>query len=66
MSKYMIPISEKNNLTVKEAAAYFNLGENKIRELTKTKDCPFVLWDGNRRLIKRRLFEKYINNQFSI
>lgn len=61
-----VPISEKSNLTVKEAAAYFSIGENKIRELTDADNCPYVLWVGNKRLIKRKAFETYLSNQFSI
>lgn len=40
-----------------EAAAYFGIGQNKLSELTKMKNCSFVLYIGNRRLIKRKQFE---------
>ena len=61
-----IPIWEKSNLTLEEAAAYSGLGINKLRELTNSKDCRFVLWVGTKRLIKRRLFDRYIEEEFSI
>lgn len=61
-----IPIWEKENLTLEEAAAYFNIGVGKLREITSKKDCKFVLWVGNKRLIKRRLFTKFIEQEFSI
>lgn len=61
-----IPIWEKAALTVEEAAAYSNIGLNKIRDLCNQKNCPFVLFVGNRRLIKRKLFEKYLEQTFSI
>ena len=61
-----VPIWEKANLTVEEAAAYFGIGTNKIREMTSSDDCEFVLWVGNRRLIKRQKFEKYLEQQFSV
>ena len=32
--KLIVPIWEKELLSVKEAAAYFGIGENKIREMT--------------------------------
>lgn len=43
MSK-SIPISEKYLLTLEEAAASFNLGEKKLRELTDGENCPYVLF----------------------
>ncbi|MBR2597335.1 MAG: helix-turn-helix domain-containing protein [Clostridiales bacterium] len=64
--KEKISISEKSLLTVEEAAELFNIGHNKIRELTQSDDCPYVLWSGNRRLIKRVSFESYLLSQYSI
>lgn len=61
-----VPIWEKSNLTVEEAAAYTGIGINKIREMSNGDNCPFVLWIGNKRLIKRRKFDEYIEKQFSI
>ena len=64
--KVEIPVWEKTNLTLEEAAAYSGIGINKLRELTNSDDCKFVLWVGNKRLIKRKLFDLYINNCYSI
>lgn len=61
-----IAICEKANLTLAEASAYFNIGINKLREISNAKDCPFVLWVGNKRLIKRKLLESYLEKEFSI
>ncbi len=61
-----VPIWEKSNLTVEEAAAYTGIGINKIREMSSGDKCPFVLWVGNKRLIKRRKFDEYVEKQFSI
>lgn len=61
-----IPVWEKSNLTLTEAAAYFNIGENKLRDISDNDDCTFVLWCGRKRLIKRIAFEKYLEKQFSI
>ena len=61
-----IPIWEKSNLTLEEAAAYYSIGVNKLRELTNEDNCKYVLWIGNRRLIKRRVFEKYLEGVFSL
>lgn len=52
--KYEIPIWEKSNLTLEEAAAYSGVGINKIRQLTNSEKCEFVLWVGSKRLIKRK------------
>lgn len=61
-----IPMWEKANLSLNEAAAYFNIGINKLREMTDPDDCRFVLWVGNKRLIKRRPFEHYLESAYSI
>ena len=61
-----VPIWEKSNLTIEEAALYSNIGQNKLRELTDNDDCKFVLWVGTKRLIKRKLFDEYIEKAYSI
>ena len=61
-----VPIWEKLNLTVEEASEYSNIGVNKIREISNDDNCPFVLWIGNKRLIKRRKFDEYLEKAFSI
>ena len=64
--KHEVPIWEKTNLTIEEAAAYFGIGMNKLRELTEDEQCKFVLFVGSKRLIKRRLFEQYLEQAYSI
>ena len=49
---YAVPLWEKANLTVYEAAAYSGIGADKLRELSDREDCEFVLWNGTKRLIK--------------
>ncbi len=61
-----IPIWEKSNLTLEEAAAYFNIGINKLRELSDSDNCSFVLWVGNKRLIKREKLDDYLSKMYSI
>lgn len=56
-----VPIWEKSTLTIEEAAKYSNIGENRLRIYASDANCPFVLRIGNKMLIKRRLFEKYID-----
>ena len=65
-SPRQVPIWEKSNLTLEEAAAYSGIGINKLREITNEDKCKFVLWVGNKRLIKRRLFDCYIEQAYSI
>lgn len=65
-NKYNIPIWEKVNLTLEEYAAYSGIGINKLRELSNDEHCPFVLWVGTKRLIKRVLCDKYIEKLYSI
>lgn len=61
-----VPIWEKANLTLEEAAAYSGIGINKLQELTNDEDCKFVLWVGNKRLVKRRLFDLFIEQSYSV
>lgn len=61
-----VPIWEKTNLTIEEAASYFGIGQNKLRELTNDENCPFVLWCGSKRLIKRKKLEEHLAEVSSI
>lgn len=61
-----VPLWEKPHLNLSEAAAYFNIGVNKLRDMTEADTCPYVLWVGNKRLIKRKSFEDYLNKSYSI
>lgn len=58
-----VPIWEKYTLTVEEAAAYFRIGENKLRHLVNEHpDAEYILWNGNRPQIKRIMFGKMIDS----
>lgn len=61
-----IPIWEKSLLTIEEAAAYANIGINLMSELINVPGCPYVIRVGKRkRLVKRKKFDEYIeNNEF--
>ena len=61
-----IPIWEKSNLTIEEAALQSGIGRNKLRQLTDDENCKFVLWVGNKRLIKRKKFDEFIEVAYSI
>lgn len=59
-------IKDKINLTIKEASIYSNIGETTIRKLLSTTTCPFLLKVGNKQLVKRNEFEKYLNSKHFI
>ena len=64
--KYEVPIWEKSNLTLGEAAAYSGVGINKLRKLSDSESCPFVLWIGTKRLLKRKKLDEYLERMYSI
>ena len=64
--KDKITLSQKSLLTLEEASAYFNIGVCKMRELTNDENCPYVLWNGSKRLIKRKPFEEFLYNSYSV
>lgn len=61
-----IPIWEKSNLSLEEAAAYSGIGINKLRSLSDNEHCQFVLWVGSKRLIKRRKLDEYTERMYSL
>ena len=57
-----IPYWEKYMLTLREAAEYFHIGEKKMRQIVDDNmDATFLLENGNRVMIKRKLFEEYLD-----
>lgn len=66
MEKCSVPIWQKVCITVEEAAEYSNIGINKIDELAKSPNCPFVLYVGRKKLIKRKEFDEYISANIEI
>ncbi len=61
-----VPIWEKTNLTLEEAAAYSGIGINKLRNLSNDEQCKFVLWIGSKRLIKRRQLDEFTEKLYSL
>lgn len=48
-------------VTITEAAEYYHIGESKLRDLVERyPDSDFAILNGNRVLIKRSLFEKFL------
>lgn len=61
-----VPIHLKMPLTAREAAEYSNIGINKIDSMLRSPNCPFVLFVGTKKLVKRREFEEYISPKLVI
>ncbi len=58
--KNEVPVWEKAALTLEEAAAYSGIGINKLRDITNERNCDFVLWVGNKRLLKRKGLDRFL------
>lgn len=61
-----VPVWEKPYLTLDEAAVFFNIGINRLRDMSNEDDCNFVIWIGSKRLFKRRKLEEYLESQYSL
>lgn len=58
MKENKVSLSEKFLLSFEEAAQYFGIGEQKLRNMASLEENPkWVIQSGCRRLIKRVLFE---------
>ena len=57
---------KKGAFTIKEAAEYSNIGINKLECLLRSPRCPFVLYVGKKKLVKRKEFEKFISENVEI
>jgi Excisionase from transposon Tn916. len=57
-----IPVWRKYTLSIEEAAQYFHIGEKPLRQIIKDNPvADYLLWNGTHVLIKRKLFEQYID-----
>ena len=62
-----VPVWHKYALTAAEAAEYFHIGQNHIRDIIKEDPTAyFILNNGTHILIKRRLFEAYLDEKNSL
>ncbi len=63
IERFTVPVWEKYLLTIEEGAQYFGIGENKLRRIAEeNEDSDYILSNGNRRLIKRKRFEQYLDH----
>lgn len=52
----------KYGLTIKEACKYFGIGEKKLRKMVaESPDAEWLFWNGAKTIIKRELFENFLN-----
>lgn len=65
--KPQLPWWQKYTLTLNEASEYFGIGYKKLSAFVQEHaDENFILWNGNRALIKREQFEKYLDQKMSV
>jgi len=61
-----VPIWEKGLLTLEEASEYTGLGMQKLREISNDDNCAFVLWNGTKRMFKRKKLEAFLDTTYSL
>ena len=62
-----VQIKDKFCLTIEEASAYFNIGEKKLRKIVSdNRDSGFIIQNGVKFLVKRKQFEKFLDDLTSI
>ena len=60
-----VPIKDKYLLTIREAGAYFGLGKKYMRRIAEQNESGFAIFIGNKYMIIRRKFEKYMDGMAS-
>ena len=59
---FFIPVWKRYVLTIVEAAAYYHIGEKKLRAIVEDHpNADFVVMNGNRVLIKKHRFEQFLD-----
>ena len=66
MTEPRVEIKDKVTLTIREAAELSNIGINKLDSLLRKPNCPFVLFVGAKKLVKRKAFEDFIQKTIII
>lgn len=62
-----VPVWKRYTLTLSEAAAYYHIGEKKLRQIANLyMNEDFVLFNGNRVLFKKDKFEQFLDGSNSI
>lgn len=64
---YEVPVWEKYTLSIEEASKYFRIGENKLRRLAEENHyADWLILNGNRIQIKRKQFERFIDESDAV
>lgn len=66
MENLLMKEIQKSRLNPEGAAVHSGIEVNKLRDITNDESGRFVLWVGNRKLIKRRLFDLFIEQAHSV
>lgn len=61
----VVPVADKFLLSPLEASAYFNIGEDKLREMSDSHN-ELIVKNGTHRLYKKRAVEQYLEKRFVI
>lgn len=62
-----LPWWKKYTLTIEEAALYFGIGEKTLRRFVKEHpNESFIIYNGTKVQVKRKVFEKFIDEKVSI
>ena len=61
-----VPIWNRILLTLDEAASYTGIGINRIRRMTLDPNYEFVIYVGERRMIKRKKLDEYLETHYDI
>lgn len=67
MTTNEVPIWQKYTLSIEEAAEYFRIGQKRLRQMVADNpSADYILLNGNRVQIKRKLFEDYIDTATTV
>lgn len=61
-----VPLWERATLSLEEASAYTGIGVNKLRSMSDEKNCDYLLWVGNKRMLKRKKLDEFLERAYSI
>ena len=62
----LVPVWERIAISLEETAAYSGIGVRKLRDMTDKPECNYVIWVRNRRMIKRKKFDEYLESAYSV
>ena len=62
-SKNITPVWNRYILTIVETAEYYHIGEKKLRRLVdEHPKADFIIMNGNRVLLKKKQFERFLDD----